>query len=222
MTEPESPIKSHCNRCLAETNHDVLHRCKRESHEEDDEGNLVFRETFTYELVSCRGCENVSLRRTYSSSAQPDVDVDYFPPAVSRKQPQWLSGLCFFWDHPQSDIEALFREVYSALYAGSNRLALMGSRAIVDLALTDKLGDIGGFEQKLAKAKELGWITPAHCKFLKVAVDAGNAASHRAYRPETQQLALVLDIVEHLIQLLYVLEQNADEIAKKTPARPKK
>lgn len=96
----------------------------------------------------------------------------------------------------------------------------MGTRAIVDVVLTDKLGDAGGFGQKLKKAKDEGWITESHFKVLDAAIEAGNAAAHRAYKPDIKQLNLVLDIVEHLIQSLHVLEASAQRISAKTPPRP--
>jgi len=120
---------------------------------------------------------------------------------------------------PKMQIRDLLNEIYSALFSGNNRLVMMGARTVADIALTDKLGDIGGFAQKLDEAEKKGWITPAHRKVLAAAIDAGNAAAHRGYRPDKDQLDLVLDIVEHLIQLLYVLESNAKDLAKKTPQR---
>jgi Domain of unknown function (DUF4145) len=217
-TKPPT-IKAHCNDCLSETNHDVIARRKREWIDRDDQGNPVFGETMIYELVQCRGCENISLKRTYWRSDEEGRKVDYFPPAVSRRKPKWGEGFGWIFGRAQTEISTLFDEVYSAMFSGNNRLALMGVRAIIDVALTDKLGDIGGFAQKLGEAKAKGWITESHFKVLNIVVDAGNAASHRAYNPKIEQLNLILDVVENLIQYLYVIEEHAEEIAKETPAR---
>lgn len=216
-----SIIKSYCNECLQETNHDLIDSRHRNWLHTDDEGVPHAEEAMQYEFVQCRGCECVSLRRTYTSTFSEDgPEIDYFPPAVSRRTPEWMSGLRMFaLGGPKNEVRQLLKEVYSAMFSGNSRLALMGARAVVDIALTDKLGDIGGFEQKLNEALEQKWITPAQHKVLKSAVDAGNAASHRAYHPEKKQLGLVLDVVEHLVQLLYVLERDGEEIAKKTPPR---
>lgn len=212
--------KSYCNECLQETNHDLIATRHRRWVETDSDGTPVGDETTDYDFVQCRGCENVSLRRRHIGLGEREESVDYFPPAVSRRLPAWLSGVSFFdWDGPKMRIRELLREVYSALYSGSNRLAMMGARAVVDIALTDKLGDIGGFGQKLDGAEKKGWVTPAHRKVLATAIDAGNAVAHRGYRPEKKHLDLVLDIVEHLVQLLYILETNAQNLAKQTPQR---
>jgi hypothetical protein len=186
----------------------------------DEEGVPLYDERMVYELLQCRGCENVSLRRTYTHSGIGDSDVDHFPPSVSRRRPTWFQSLGFLaFGGPKYEIRSLLHEVYSATFSGNRRLALMGARAILDVELTDKLGDVGGFEQKLTTAVEKAWITPKHLAVLTATVDAGNAAAHRSYNPEKEQLDLVLDVVEHVIQLLYILEQHGEQIAKQTPKR---
>lgn len=220
MAKP-TKTRSHCNVCLGQKHHEVLYRCHEdETDEHDGHVYLIAREL--YELVQCCGCGNVSLRVTYSYSGDPNEHVRYFPPAVSRRLPRWFSDIKWVWTSPYSDVHELFKEIYSALYSGNNRLAMMGTRAVVDLALTHRLGDIGSFERKLDEAKRIGWITEVEHSTLKAAIEAGNAASHRAYCPTEQQLGRVLDIVEHFIERCYVLEESAGEIAKETPARTKK
>jgi hypothetical protein len=211
-------IKSYCNECLHETNHHV-HKSLQKEWVEEHEGQFVFGEKFRFELIECCGCENVTLRRTYCNSGQSHTDIDLFPPAASRKLPKWLTTPVFFWSGAKGEIRALLKEIYSSTYAGNRRVAMMGARAVIDVALTDKLGDIGTFEQKLEEAENRNWVTAPHAKVLKAAIDAGNAATHRAYCPEPDTLELVLDILEHLIQLLYVLEAAAQELSERTPRR---
>jgi hypothetical protein len=189
---------------------------------DEHDGHVYLIERAVYQLVRCRGCENVSLQRTCTISGSPEEEVDYFPPAVSRRTPIWISDLSWLFDDTKHQLRELFREVYSAVHSGNYRLAMMGTRAIVDVALTDKLGDIGGFEKKLKVPSENGWISIAQLRPLSAAVEAGNAASHRAYKPDENQLNLVLDVVENFIHLLYVQEENAIAITKKTPTRQRK
>lgn len=223
MMKPTSEtIKSYCNDCLQITNHDLIANRHRTWDITATDGIPVDVESMDYDFLQCCGCENVSLRRTYRCPPGYDEErIDYFPPAVSRRKPKWLSELLSFVDYkePKMQIRELMSEVYSALFSGNNRLVMMGARTIVDIALTDKLGDIGGFANKLDEAERKGWITPSHRKVLATAIDAGSAAAHRGYRPEKKHLDLVLDIVEHVIQLLYVLEANAETLAKQTPKR---
>jgi hypothetical protein len=50
-------------------------------------------------------------------------------------------------------------ETYAALHANSKRLALMGARALVDLFMNATIGDIGGFQRKLQKLVEEGYLS---------------------------------------------------------------
>lgn len=220
MAKARENIKSHCNVCLRATTHKVLHRDVRDETDEHD-GHVYLVERITFELVECCGCESVSLRHTSEHSGSPDPEVTIYPPAVVRKRPGWMGSWGFIVPQkgPKFEIRNLFREVYSAIFTGCNRLALMGMRAIVDVALTDKVTDIGGFSQKLDRAIKDGWIAKKSADVLLAAINAGNAAAHRGYNPEQSELNDVLDIVEHLVQALYVLEGTAAKLAKKTPPR---
>jgi len=211
-------VKFHCNVCLQETKHEVLFEYK------DDRGGVVqgipYANHTLWEFIRCRGCESIGIVSTWFPPTGPPQTSSY-PPQVSRRFPDWLNDQTWHIAGSKKELRALFIEVYKTLHADSLRLALMGSRTIVDVALTDKLGDVGGFDRKLAEAVKNGWLSQAHRDILHKAVEAGNAAAHRAYRPEPSQMNNVLDIVEHLIQLLYSLVDSAETIAKDTPGRAK-
>lgn len=218
MTTPPQIVEAQCNRCLVCTKHEVKGTAVNE-HVEIVEDQLAYRERTRSELLQCRGCGHVCMRQTYEFSGAPGPEIEQYPPPISRRKPQWLSGLSFLWGETETTLEQLFAEVYSALFAKNYRLAAMGTRAIIDVVLTDKLGDIGGFERKLDEAVTRGLIGENHRAILMTAVDAGSAAAHRAFKPDPTHLSTVLDIVEHTVQLLYVLESSAEELAGKTPKR---
>jgi hypothetical protein len=119
-------------------------------------------------------------------------------------------------------IADLMGEVYMALHNDSRSLALMGARTIVDLLLVDKVGDTGTFSSKLQMLEAQGFVGKQSIAILEAALDAGSAAAHRAFKPTTEQLNQVMDIVENLLQSVYVLEKSAAEIRKATPKRPGK
>jgi hypothetical protein len=95
----------------------------------------------------------------------------------------------------------------------------MGVRAILDMVLVDKVGDAGTFANKLKKLEEQGFVSRKNSEVLDAALDAGSAAAHRGYIPKTTVLYAVMDIVENLLQALYVLDTGVLEIKKSTPAR---
>src|ERR1043166_10096388 len=164
MTESSKIVKAHCNRCLRETRHSVV-AAKEEVHEEaDDEGNLRYWERTLFEMLECCGCENITLRSSYRWVGDDETVVAYYPPAVNRPQPAWLSKNFFGWRY--QDLHSLFREVYAALHAGSNRLAMMGARTIIDMVFLEKIGDAGTFDEKLKEMTAAGHISRTNSDYL--------------------------------------------------------
>ena len=97
----------------------------------------------------------------------------------------------------------------------------MGLRAVVDMACNDVLGDIGGFDKKLEALKSSGWITGAQKRTLSNALELGHAAAHRGHMPTRKGIALLCDIVEHLLKQLYLHEPASEELRRGVPARQK-
>ena len=91
-------IKAHCNTCLGERNHKILHA------EDKDWSDLVdnryeVQGGDTYRMLECCGCEHVNLQHLSwcSEDIEPDgssaITVTYFPPAISKVEPAWLNQL---------------------------------------------------------------------------------------------------------------------------------
>jgi len=140
-------------------------------------------------------------------------DVRHFPPPVSRHKPEW------FHDIPYP-LQSLLNETYNSLDADTRALPLMGARALVDMVIVDKVGDVGSFNEKLKALESKGYISKKNREILDTALDAGSAAAHRGYAPKLKDVHSVMDIVENLLQAIYVLDKVAVEIKKSTPARP--
>jgi hypothetical protein len=164
-------------------------------------------------MLECCGCETVTLRHTNVFSEDPEPNVKYYPPSVSRRMPLWRKKLDDY------KLRAVVGEVYSALGTDCRRLAMMGARTVVDMVLTDKVGDVGSFTKKLEKLEQVGFVSRQSREFLAAALDAGNAAAHRGFQPSKEQLNHVMDIVENVLQAVYVLQGAAAELRKTTPRR---
>jgi uncharacterized protein DUF4145 len=210
MTEP---LKEYlrCNDCRRKTWHALLssHALGGEVDMGADKPPLKW--TDTYDIFQCQGCETPSIRRTYWISLEDaDPDISFFPPRISRHVPKWAI-------HAGIQIFGLLSEVYAALQANSSRLALMGIRALIDVVVLDKVGDVGSFAEKLEALQAAGYVGQKQREFLAAVLDAGSAAAHRGHRPTTRDLNYAMDIVENLLQAVYVLESSAKQSAKKHP-----
>ncbi len=206
-----SIIKIHCNTCGRETKHSLL-TSRMTSDEEfiEDYGPIHWEDK--YEMLECCGCESVMMRHTNWFAETNEVTIDLFPPAVSRRTPKWKNKL------PRS-IVGLLDEIYTALHSDGRRLVIMGTRAIIDMVILDKVGDIGTFREKLKALEDQGFIGAKNRKFLAAALEAGHAAVHRGHIPKQEEVSNVMDIVENLLEAVYVLEEAAEKLTKTTPPR---
>ena len=123
-------IKAHCNTCAGQTNHLILHKHRADWSDGDEQHSVSGADT--YSLIRCAGCDSIHLLHENWFSENwdengPIVNSVYYPPAISRRKPDWLSDPNgpFFWG--DTEIEKLLKEIYSALQNNSRRLAAMGN-----------------------------------------------------------------------------------------------
>ena len=208
MREKDKIVSAFCNQCRGNRNHDLLFEgsCRPRP-----DGNTGAREV-RWELLQCSGCESIKARAsTRYVEANPDgLEICDYPPREERKPPMWAQAL-------PKEIQELQLEVYSAIHCGNLRLALMGTRALLDKAIVEAVGDVGGFTKKLnemVKRKRLG---AENRYILQAALHAGSAATHRGYNPTFEQLEDALNIVEHLLEEVYYFPESAERLQRATP-----
>ena len=143
MTGEADTIKAHCNRCGGEKNHRVLHHQRDEWREDmgtPEEPGPIQRGFEDYNLLRCCGCDSVSLRHeSWCNDYGDESAVSYYPPARSRRLPQWIGGmdgLRFIMS--QTFVPKLLRQIYSAYHSRSYALAAMGIRALVEQVLKER------------------------------------------------------------------------------------
>lgn len=215
MAEDKDKIeKCHCNNCGIETKHHLIASRSQPGDEYLEEYDTNISWCTTWDMLECCGCETVTLRKTYWFSEWDDgVEVEYFPPAVARRLPPWLGNL-------RDDFQDLIKEVYVALHANSRRLAVMGARTLIDMVLVDQVGDVGSFQQKMLGLEQAGVVSQRNRTFLEAALDAGNASAHRGHAAKPEDVNNVMDIVENLLQAVYVLPNATTSLRASTPPRP--
>jgi hypothetical protein len=97
---------------------------------------------------------------------------------------------------------------------------MMGARTLIDMLMLDKVGDVGGFEQKLLSLENNGFLSSKNRDVLSAALEVGNAASHRGHAPSPSEVSAVMDIVENMLQSAYVFPKVAQDLRATTPTRP--
>lgn len=222
MTEKTGIIKSNCNSCGPYRNHLILKHVNKRW--DDEESGVSGADE--YFLIQCGGCEATTLRHESWNSydtepdGSPEVAIVYYPPAISRREPQWLSSpFGPFWFDDQNPIVKLLKEIYSALHNNSSALAAMGIRALIEHIMIDKTGDKGSISANVKAFIDDGHIAPKYVPlFREQLIESGHAAMHRGHFPKPTDIAALLDITEGLIATLYVHPHQAKGLGP-LPAR---
>lgn len=209
---PRDPVRIYCNQCHNETLHKLLKEvCDKGTEQVDDYLDISWN--IRHQMFECCGCKDVVLRRIHARSEWgEEPDVQYFPPLTSRIKPAWLYNL-------PSDIRRMLEEIYNSLNANNRALPLMGARAVLDMVMVEKIGDQGTFAQKLNSLESKGFISSKNKEILAIVLDAGSAATHRGFAPKLEQVSVVLDIVENLLQAVYLFQKDVEAIKKAIPPR---
>ena len=239
MANDSKPVWAHCNDCGNKTKHDIrgefyrstggtapsdadeVHMAFMGPKERDDYMWSILTPSWDYnhKILQCRGCESVTYLteiRSEDAWGPGEKELLQFPPPTARRKPNWLEKLRA--DH--ADLAELMDEIYAALQAGSRRLATMGARCVLDLLMRKEVGDRGSFERGLDALVTNNSLSQMERTILEASLDAGNAASHRSYRPNQEDMARIVGTVEHLVEQFYILRPDAEELVKSTPPRP--
>lgn len=89
--------------------------------------------------------------------------------------------------------------MYSSLHSDCRRLAMMGSRALIDTLIKHGVGNCNGFASGLQRLQEDGFLSQRDRDVLQAALEAGHAATHRGHLPDVKEIHQVMDIVENVL-----------------------
>lgn len=147
-----------------------------------------------------------------SESDQAKEASTFFAHEMSGGFPDW-------YEHLDDTKKALISEIDVALAYGLSALPTTGIRTLLDMVIVEKVGDVGTFKQKLQKFEQEGFITKIHAEMVGPVLDAGNAAAHRAYFPNEEDLKTCIDVVKNLMESIYILRPKIEKLRENTPKR---
>lgn len=209
-------IKSYCRDCCKKTNHDILSE-HTESHREEYSCDI------SYQILQCLGCDTKSFRNvfydleaaypTYDNHWEVPEDVTVYPKAVEgHKEIQNL------WELPDI-VRTIYSEVLTALRENSKVLAGLGLRAVVEAVCNDLTISGRSLEVRINKLASSGYISKNDAERLHGIRFMGNDAAHDIKTPKDTTLSVALQIVEHLIASVYILENKANGNIETTVSR---
>lgn len=206
-------VSRYCNVCRRRCMHRSILReggCI-ETLAPDNSEEMVFHQS---DVFKCSSCGFLSLRFFGVQVMGPEVEV-WYPPEIARRRPSWWSEL------PDGSIRELLAEVYSSVVHDNTRLAAMGIRTLIEQIAIEKAAAPSSytFAKKLRRLVDMGLIAANSEPALKQALELGHAAVHRGHRPHMIPLVQCLDIVENMLEAIYVHPGISREIGLGTPRR---
>lgn len=225
--------KIYCNRCKQKTNHKILKRTDRTIN--DDDSLVTF--TYCWQILQCKGCDEVSFRYLYSSS--DDYDPDTLEERVAvlmypTRNDRHITPKIFF--NVPSMVRKIYQEAISAYNNSSNLLCAAGLRAIIEAICNHEqikdgpveTVDKNGTPKVIRKKDLMGKINGLHEKGIisKKQIDVlheqrylGNEAIHEIVPPRQSRLTIAIQIIEAILEQLYEVDAKALllKISRKRP-----
>jgi hypothetical protein len=211
-------IKVACKECAGDTNHLVL-KSVDESGSEPMGIDLDYQWHVEYQIIQCQGCDTVSFRSVSTNSedyiqTEPDGDVEheeYEELYPSRTEGRQVLGDCNLLPN---DLERIYRETIAALNNKQPVLAGIGIRAIIETVSKEKKASGANLNEKINDLVTLGVLTTEGAAILHKLRVLGNDAAHEVKEHSPIQLNLAMDVIEHLLQAVYILPFHAKKTFK--------
>ena len=201
-------IKNYCRQCDNYNNHKVVFMQTEES--EPDEYHC----STDYYFLSCLGCGTFSFRKDFNDyeAAYPTEDDNWDHPVTTTTFPPSLENhkrLDHIWNLPTS-IRTVYEESIKALIADCNILSGAGFRGVIEAICLEKNIKGRTLESKINNLSKEGYITKKECERLHSVRFLGNDSIHEMKVPKRDKLIVVLNIVEHILRNLYLIDYEVD------------
>ena len=203
-----------CGECKRKTSHEILASA--------DIGGSVWHSQnhemewdVSNQIVQCRGCHTISFRRVSSDSDSPPIQIgpDEFEsqdfielfPGLSRDR----EGVTDRQLLPEN-IQRIYAETMQALNTRQPVLCGIGIRALIETVAKEKQAPSGNLFGKINDLVAQGVLTQEGSEILHKLRTLGNQAAHEVQPHSDVQLGLAMDVVDHLLQGVYILPHHAN------------
>jgi len=209
MNEEDSKkiLASDCRSCSRRTRHEVLHKEVEEVNQE------WMHEKDTWQILRCLGCSTFSfshIKEDFDNVEEDEkgnvrhaVNVRVYPGVVSNHRD--LQGTYYL---PEL-IQKVYRQTVKALSERATVLASIGLRACIEAVCNDLKLSGANLEKRIDSLYKAGHVSNGDRKRLHAIRFLGNDAVHEIKEPKGSELRIALEIVEHLLNTVYILEMKA-------------
>jgi hypothetical protein len=203
-----------CASCKRPTKHVVKAAYKQRF----DWGEI--QEDRLYQIVACEGCEEVSLRYFLQSSEDFTVDEQTGKTVylgTEELYPPRLEGRSVLADDhflpPQ--VRDIYKETLKALQAEQRILAGIGIRALIEAVCAHKEAKGSNLEKRIDWLAAEGVLAKPGAEILHKLRVIGNEAAHEVRASRDHELSTAFDVIEHLLQGVYLLPAKSNLLDRK-------
>lgn len=210
-------IDCRCSKCKRFTKHLILTDIQELGDEDRGRYGHVFWSS-DYQIVQCQGCETITFRMAHENSEDYDFCYDnsgqemVFPVQTIVQYPDPVEGRVPINDIyliPKS-LSGIYSETLSSLNSNHAILTGIGIRAIVETICKDKEAKGNNLANKINDLVEQGLLTQDGAKIFHQLRVLGNKSAHEVKPHDKTQLSLAIDVIEHLMQGVYILPHQAE------------
>lgn len=200
-----------CAKCSGRTAHEVVVSIDQSG--EDTDYDVQWMQH--YQIIRCKGCKLISFRDASSQSDEyVQVGEDEWESRIYEKlYPSRVEGRKDLGNDARylpPDTDRVYQETLQALNNNSPILAGIGLRALVETVCKEKNASGKNLLEKIDDLANQRVLTPVGAGILHKIRTLGNAAAHEVKPHSETQLALGMNIVEHMLKDVYILQKLVD------------
>lgn len=207
MSEKLERIKHYCSSCNSHTNHSIINTYNKVFNEE------YYHTENIYQIIECCGCERTSFKLTYYDfeNGEQDDDGSWYPYKSVSSYPASLKN---YTDLQYSQflpvpILTVYDEAIKAFKSNCLLLTGVAFRAVIEAICIDNEVSGRNLEVKINNLVNKKLISEKEANRLHSVRFLGNDAVHEMSVPKEEQLYSVLEIIQHLLKNIYLIDHKA-------------
>ncbi len=211
MSKLNEITKDYCPRCQLLTNHKCLFEKGIHSSHDDD-----FHWSEYFDIIQCLGCENIQFRTRnsnedmfhhdpYTGEQEYYEDVKYYP--LNLMNHNILKNSYYL----PNKIRVVYIETIEALKNNCYLLSGVGLRAVIEAVCIEQSITGRNLEVKINNLVKNKLITEKDANRLHSIRFLGNDSVHEMDVPNEAKLRAAIEIVEHMLKNLYLIDIEASE-----------
>lgn len=199
-----------CKRCARITRHEILYQ-HHVSADQDD-----YPEAETWQIVRCLGCFNIEFRYRHDDYAdvheaedgnyEHSVTISVYPKSI--KNHKRLDSTYYI----PNIIRNVYQQTLLAYGEEAYILASVGLRATIEATCNHLKISGNSLERRIDQLFKAGYVSNGDKRRLHAIRFLGNDAAHEILEPRESELRVALEIVEHLLSSVFILEKKAKKL----------